>query len=210
MPARIPHVLVNGTTGIAVGMATDIPPHNLREIINACIHLLDNPEAGIAELCEHVPGPDFPTEAEIITARSDLLSLYATGNGSLRARAVYKREDGNIVITALPHQVSPSKIIEQLAAQMRAKKLPMIEDIRDESDHESDPHVSSARTDRRRRDHAAPVRDHRSREELSRQSQHDRSRWPTAGQESPADSRRMAALPQRYGHASPEAPPGKS
>ena len=137
MPARIPHVLVNGTTGIAVGMATDIPPHNLREIINACIHLLDNPEAGIAELCEHVPGPDFPTEAEIITARSDLLSLYATGNGSLRARAVYKREDGNIVITALPHQVSPSKIIEQLAAQMRAKKLPMIEDIRDESDHEN-------------------------------------------------------------------------
>ncbi|HOX72919.1 MAG TPA: DNA topoisomerase IV subunit A [Dokdonella sp.] len=137
MPARIPHVLINGTTGIAVGMATDIPPHNLREIINACIHLLDNPEAGIAELCEHVPGPDFPTEAEIITARSDLLSLYATGNGSLRARAVYKREDGNIVITALPHQVSPSKIIEQLAAQMRAKKLPMIEDIRDESDHEN-------------------------------------------------------------------------
>ncbi len=135
MPARIPHVLINGTTGIAVGMATDIPPHNLREIVNACIHLLDNPDASIAELCEHVPGPDFPTEAEIITSKGDLLNMYSTGNGSLRARAVYVREDGNIVITALPHQVSPSKIVEQLAAQMRAKKLPMIEDIRDESDH---------------------------------------------------------------------------
>ena len=135
MPARIPHVLINGTTGIAVGMATEIPPHNLREIVNACIHLLDNPDASIAELCEHVPGPDFPTEAEIITSKGDLLNMYSTGNGSLRARAVYVREDGNIVITALPHQVSPSKIVEQLAAQMRAKKLPMIEDIRDESDH---------------------------------------------------------------------------
>ncbi|HET9034015.1 MAG TPA: DNA topoisomerase IV subunit A [Dokdonella sp.] len=135
MPSRIPHVLINGTTGIAVGMATDIPPHNLREIVDACIHLLDNPDASIAELCEFVPGPDFPTEAEIITPKSDLLNMYTTGNGSLRARAVYTREDGNIVITALPHQVSPSKIIEQLATQMRAKKLPMIEDVRDESDH---------------------------------------------------------------------------
>ena len=137
MPARIPHVLINGTTGIAVGMATDIPPHNLREIVSACIHLLDNPEASIAELCEFVPGPDYPTEAEIITPKSDLLTMYTTGNGSLRARAIYTREDGNIVITALPHQVSPSKIVEQLAAQMRAKKLPMIEDVRDESDHEN-------------------------------------------------------------------------
>jgi topoisomerase-4 subunit A len=137
LPARVPHVLINGTTGIAVGMATDIPSHNLREVANACIHLLDEPTASIADLCEHVRGPDFPTEAEIITPRNDLLALYATGNGSLRARAVYAREDGNIVITALPHQVSPSKVIEQLAAQMRAKKLPMIEDIRDESDHEN-------------------------------------------------------------------------
>jgi topoisomerase-4 subunit A len=137
LPARVPHVLVNGTTGIAVGMATDIPPHNLREVVSACIHLLDEPNASIAELCEHLPAPDFPTEAEIITSKNDLLALYATGNGTLRARAVYTREDGNIVITALPHQVSPSKIIEQLATQMRAKKLPMIEDIRDESDHEN-------------------------------------------------------------------------
>ena len=137
LPARVPHVLLNGSTGIAVGMATDVPPHNLREIVAACIHLLDNPEASIAELCEHVPGPDFPTSAEIITPRNDLLAMYATGNGSVRARATYTREDANIVITALPYQVSPSKIIEQLAAQMRAKKLPMIEDIRDESDHEN-------------------------------------------------------------------------
>ncbi|HQV48892.1 MAG TPA: DNA topoisomerase IV subunit A [Dokdonella sp.] len=137
LPARVPHVLVNGTTGIAVGMATDIPPHNLREVVSACIHLLDEPNASIAELCEHLPAPDFPTEAEIITSKNDLLALYATGNGTLRARAVYTREDGNIVITALPHQVSPSKIIEQLATQMRAKKLPMIEDLRDESDHEN-------------------------------------------------------------------------
>ncbi|MEZ5462785.1 DNA topoisomerase IV subunit A [Dokdonella sp.] len=137
MPARIPHVLINGTTGIAVGMATDIPPHNLREVATACIRLLDEPNASIEDLCEHVRGPDYPTEAEIITPRSELLNLYSTGNGSLRARAIYQREDANIVITALPHQVSPSKIIEQLAAQMRAKKLPMIEDVRDESDHEN-------------------------------------------------------------------------
>jgi topoisomerase-4 subunit A len=137
LPARIPHVLINGTTGIAVGMATDIPPHNLREIVSACIRLLDDPEASIADLCEHVLGPDYPTAAEIITPKSDLLAMYASGNGSVRARALYTREDGNIVITALPYQVSPSKIIEQLAAQMRAKKLPMIEDLRDESDHEN-------------------------------------------------------------------------
>jgi topoisomerase-4 subunit A len=137
LPARVPHVLLNGSMGIAVGMATDIPPHNLRELATACIRLLDEPNATVAELCEHVPGPDYPTEAEIITPRADLLSIYQTGGGSVRARAVYQREDGNIVITALPHQVSPSKILEQIAAQMRAKKLPMIEDLRDESDHEN-------------------------------------------------------------------------
>ncbi|THD08062.1 DNA topoisomerase IV subunit A [Rhodanobacter lindaniclasticus] len=137
LPARVPHVLLNGSMGIAVGMATDIPPHNLRELATACIRLLDEPNATVAELCEHVPGPDYPTEAEIITPRADLLAIYQTGGGSVRARAVYRREEGNIVITALPHQVSPSKILEQIAAQMRAKKLPMIEDLRDESDHEN-------------------------------------------------------------------------
>ena len=137
LPARVPHVLLNGSMGIAVGMATDIPPHNLREVVSACIRLLDDPDATVADLCEHVLGPDYPTEAEIITPRKELLAIYTTGNGSLRARAVYQVEDGNVVITALPHQVSPSKILEQIAAQMRAKKLPMIEDLRDESDHEN-------------------------------------------------------------------------
>ncbi|MCP1374342.1 DNA topoisomerase IV subunit A [Dyella lutea] len=137
LPARVPHVLLNGSMGIAVGMATDIPPHNLREVVSACIRLLDDPDATVADLCEHVLGPDYPTEAEIITPRKELLAIYTTGNGSLRARAVYGVEDGNVVITALPHQVSPSKILEQIAAQMRAKKLPMIEDLRDESDHEN-------------------------------------------------------------------------
>jgi len=130
-------VLLNGSMGIAVSMATDIPPHNLRELATACIRLLDEPDATVAQLCEHVLGPDYPTEAEIITPRADLLAIYQTGGGSVRARAVYQREEGNIVITALPHQVSPSKILEQIAAQMRAKKLPMIEDLRDESDHEN-------------------------------------------------------------------------
>jgi topoisomerase-4 subunit A len=137
LPSRLPHVLLNGSMGIAVGMATDIPPHNLREIASACIRLLDDPDATVADLCEHVRGPDYPTKAEIITPAKELLAMYQTGNGSVRARAIYLREEGNIVITALPHQVSPSKIIEQIAAQMRAKKLPMIEDLRDESDHEN-------------------------------------------------------------------------
>ena len=137
LPSRVPHVLLNGSMGIAVGMATDIPPHNLRELASACIRLLDDPDATVADLFEHVRGPDYPTEAEIITPRSDLLTMYQNGIGSVRARAVYQREEGNTVITALPHQVSPSKILEQIAAQMRAKKLPMIEDLRDESDHEN-------------------------------------------------------------------------
>ncbi len=137
LPSRVPHVLLNGSTGIAVGMATDIPPHNLREIASACIRLLDEPETSIADLCEHVKGPDFPSTAEIITPASELAAMYATGNGSVRCRAVWKKEDGNVVVTALPYQVSPSKIIEQIANQMRAKKLPMLEDIRDESDHEN-------------------------------------------------------------------------
>ena len=137
LPARVPHVLLNGTTGIAVGMATDIPPHNLREVVSACIRLLDEPKTTVEELCEHVQGPDYPTEAEIITPRAELLKIYHTGNGSLRMRACWEREDGDIVITALPFQASGSKILEQIAAQMQAKKLPMVEDLRDESDHEN-------------------------------------------------------------------------
>jgi len=137
LPAQVPHVLLNGTTGIAVGMATDIPPHNLKEVVSACIHLLDQPQASVRELCEHIQGPDFPTEAEIISPREDIISAYQTGRGSVRMRAVWTREDGDIVITALPHQASPAKILEQIAGQMQAKKLPMVADLRDESDHEN-------------------------------------------------------------------------
>ncbi len=135
LPARLPHLLLNGTTGIAVGMATDVPPHNLREIVSACLRLLDDPDATVRDLCEHVCGPDYPTSAEIITPAADLLAMYETGHGSVRARATFVREGHNVVIDALPYQVSPSKVIEQIAAQMRAKKLPWLEDIRDESDH---------------------------------------------------------------------------
>lgn len=135
LPARLPHLLLNGTTGIAVGMATDVPPHNLGEVVSACVRLLDDPDATVADLCEHVRGPDYPTSAEIITPAADLRAMYETGNGSVRARATFAREGQNIIVTALPYQVSPSKVIEQIAAQMRAKKLPWLEDIRDESDH---------------------------------------------------------------------------
>ncbi|MEX5571873.1 DNA topoisomerase IV subunit A [Pseudomonas lijiangensis] len=137
LPARLPNILLNGTTGIAVGMATDVPPHNLREVASACVHLLDDPKASIEDLCVHVKGPDYPTEAEIITPQADLLKIYETGRGSVRMRAVYRVEDGDIVVTALPHQVSGAKVLEQIAAQMQAKKLPMVADLRDESDHEN-------------------------------------------------------------------------
>ncbi len=136
LPARLPNVLLNGATGIAVGMATDIPPHNLREVAAACVRLLEEPKATVAQLCEHVRGPDFPTGAEIISPREELLRLYESGNGTFRARARYEIEDGEIVITELPYQVSGAKVLEQVANQMRAKKLPMVDDLRDESDHE--------------------------------------------------------------------------
>ena len=137
LPARLPNILLNGTTGIAVGMATDIPPHNLKEVASACIRLLEAPKSTVQELCEHIKGPDFPTKAEIITPQSDIQQMYETGNGSIKMRAIWEKEEGNIVITALPHQSSGSKILEQIAAQMQAKKLPMLEDLRDESDHEN-------------------------------------------------------------------------
>ena len=137
MPARLPNVLLNGASGIAVGMATDIPPHNIKEVTNACIHLLDHPKATINELYEFIKGPDFPTRAEIITPAKDILEMYKKGNGSIRQRAVYQRENGDIVITALPYQASGAKILEQIAGQMLAKKLPTVSDLRDESDHEN-------------------------------------------------------------------------
>jgi len=137
LPAQVPNILLNGTTGIAVGMATDIPPHNLREVVAATIKLLGSPKATVADLCEHVQGPDFPTNAEIITPRDEIVALYETGRGGLRMRAVWDTEGGDIVITALPHQVSGSRLLEQVAQQMQAKKLPMVSDLRDESDHEN-------------------------------------------------------------------------
>ena len=137
LPARLPHILLNGTMGIAVGMATDIPPHNLNELADACVMLLDNPKAGLADLLEVVQGPDYPTEAEIITPKADIAKMYEQGKGSIKMRATWRKKDGEIVITALPHQASPSKVIEQIATQMRNKKLPMVDDIRDESDHEN-------------------------------------------------------------------------
>jgi topoisomerase-4 subunit A len=137
LPARLPNVLLNGTTGIAVGMATDIPPHNATEVIAALSHLLDNPKATLSEICQFIPGPDFPTEAELITPRKELKDIYRTGNGSFRLRAVYTMENEEIIITALPHQVSGAKILEQIAGQMQQKKLPLISDLRDESDHEN-------------------------------------------------------------------------
>jgi topoisomerase-4 subunit A len=136
LPARVPNILLNGTTGIAVGMATDIPPHNLREVVSACIRLLEDPDTPLRELMKDVKGPDFPTGGEIISSKADIKQIYETGNGSIRARAVYELEDGEIVITQLPYQVSGAKVQEQVAAQINAKKLPMVEDIRDESDHE--------------------------------------------------------------------------
>ena len=137
LPARLPNALLNGSTGIAVGMATDIPPHNLREVATACIHLIEYPKSTTAELCEYIPGPDYPTEAEIISRQEDLQRIYETGNGSVRMRAAWEMENGHVVITALPYQVSGSKLLEQIAAQMSAKKLPWVEDLRDESDHEN-------------------------------------------------------------------------
>ena len=137
LPARLPNVLLNGGSGIAVGMATDIPPHNLIEIANACIYLLDKPKASIFEICRIIRGPDFPTDAELITSAEEILELYRTGKGTLKARATYLKENGEIILTSLPYQVSGAKILEQIATQMQKKKLPMVVDIRDESDHEN-------------------------------------------------------------------------
>ena len=137
LPARLPHILLNGITGIAVGMATDIPPHNAREVTAACIHLLDNPKADLNDLLEFVQGPDYPTEAEVITPRSDIKKIYETGRGSFKSRAVYHVDHGDIIITALPYRVSGGKILKDIAKQMQDKKLPMVSDLRDESDHEN-------------------------------------------------------------------------
>src|SRR5690606_6117552 len=137
LSAQLPNVLLNGGMGIAVGMSTDIPPHNIHEVIGALLLLLEDPETSLANLVKKIPAPDYLTAAEIITPRAELKKIYETGSGTLNARAVYEIEDGNIVVTALPYQVSGAKVLEQIAAQMRAKKLPLVTDLRDESDHEN-------------------------------------------------------------------------
>ena len=137
LPARLPNILLNGGMGIAVGMSTDIPPHNIKEVVSACVRLLDAPKSTVTELCEHIQAPDYPTEAEIISSPEDIRAIYETGTGQIRARAIYEKETDGIVITALPYQVSGARVQEQIAQQMNAKKLPMVEDLRDESDHEN-------------------------------------------------------------------------
>ena len=136
LPARLPNLVLNGTTGIAVGLSTDVPPHNLREVASALVHLIDNPKATISQIMKHVKGPDFPTGGELVSPKSDITQIYKTGGGTLRLRASYKIENNDIVITALPYQISGGKVLEQIATQMRNKKLPLVEDLRDESDHE--------------------------------------------------------------------------
>ncbi len=137
LPAQLPFVLLNGSTGIAVGMATDIPPHNINEVISACVHMLDSPKASVVDLMTHIKGPDFPTDANIISSEQEIREVYETGRGSIKARARYHIENGEVIVTALPHQASPAKVLEQIAQQMNAKKLPMLVDLRDESDHEN-------------------------------------------------------------------------
>ncbi len=137
LPARLPNLLLNGTTGIAVGMSTDIPPHNMREVVSACVYLLDSPKATVEDLCQHIKGPDYPTGGEIVTPHDEIVAIYKTGNGTLKLRAKFENESGQIVVTELPHQVSGAKVLEQIATQMRARKLPMVSDLRDESDHEN-------------------------------------------------------------------------
>ncbi len=136
LPARLPNLLLNGTSGIAVGLSTDVPPHNLKEVASALIQLIDNPKANVTALMKHIKGPDYPTGGELVSPRDDIKEIYETGGGTLRLRAAYKIENGDIVITSLPHQISGGKVLEQIAMQMRAKKLPQVEDLRDESDHE--------------------------------------------------------------------------
>ena len=137
LPAQVPNLLLNGTSGIAVGMATDVPPHNLLEVIAGCIQLLEKPSTELDELMQIIPAPDYPTDAYIVSSKEDLRQMYETGNGSVKMRAGYIKEDGEIVIESLPYQTSGAKVITQIAAQMRNKKLPLVEDLRDESDHEN-------------------------------------------------------------------------
>jgi hypothetical protein len=200
LPARLPHLLLNGTTGIAVGMATDVPPHNLNEIVSACVRLLDDPDATVRDLCEHVRGPDYPTAAEIITPAADLRRCTRPAAAACARAPCSCEEQANIVITALPYQVSPSKIIEQIANQMRAKKLPLARGhARRIRPRQPDPHRAGAAQQPRgcRTADGPPVRDHRPGEELPRQHERDRPRRAPAGQAPEDAADRMAGVPHR-------------
>ena len=210
LPARLPNILLNGSTGIAVGMATDIPPHNLREVVSACIRLLDEPKSTVADLCEHILAPDFPTDAEIITPREDILKMYETGYGSVKMRAIWEKEDSDIVITALPHQVSPAKVLEQIAAQMQAKKLPMVEDLRDESDHENPTRLvivpRSNRVDiEQLLNHLFATTDLE--RNYPRQYEHHWQRRQATGTGSAQPAETMADIPSGHGHTQTGVPP---
>ncbi len=136
LPTRLPNMLLNGASGIAVGMSTDIPPHNMREVVAGLVHVLDHPNTDVASLCAIIQGPDYPTGCEIITPKADIVAMYTTGKGSIRQRAIYEAKGDEIIIKVVPYQVSPAKICQQIADQMRAKKLPMVIDLSDQSDHE--------------------------------------------------------------------------
>ncbi|MDF9776472.1 DNA gyrase/topoisomerase IV subunit A [Pseudomonas baetica] len=213
LPARLPNILLNGTTGIAVGMATDVPPHNLREVATACVRLLDEPKATVEQLCEHIQGPDYPTEAEIITPRADLLKIYETGRGSVRMRAVYHIEDGDIIVTALPHQVSGAKVLEQIAAMMQAKpsKAPQncrsARRIRPRKPVPDRDHSGCAEELRPRCLDAAPVRQHRAGVELPGQHQHHRPGRQAAAEKPARVAGRMAGVPGADRTSSPAIPP---
>ena len=198
LPARLPHVLLNGAAGIAVGMATDVPPHNVREIVAACVRLVDEPQASVTDLCEHVRGPDFPTDAEIVTPREELVAMYQSGSGSVRMRARFERENGAVVVTALPYQVSGSKVLEQIAHQMLAKKLPMVEGpprrVEPRKPH-SARHRPEVESHRCRSTDVASVRDDRSGAVLPSQHDRRRTRQPSEARESEVDSERVARLP---------------
>jgi topoisomerase-4 subunit A len=135
-PAKVPSILLNGTSGIAVGMATDIPSHNLNEVIDATVHMLENPSSDLTDILKYIKGPDFSNGAKLIISDDELNEIYTTGKGGYKIQAKWTKEDNQIIINALPYQASGAKILEQIADQMQNKKIPMVVDLTDEGDHE--------------------------------------------------------------------------
>jgi topoisomerase IV subunit A len=211
LPAQLPNLLLNGTSGIAVGMSTDVPPHNLKEVAAALIRLLDEPDATLGDLMKHIKGPDFPTGGELVSSRADLVQIYKTGGGTLRLRARYEIEDGEIVITELPFQTSGAKVLEQIAAQMTAKKLPMMEDLRDESDHENPTRLvfsAKAKVDLDALMNQLFVCDDRARAHGASQRQRHRARRPPRSIRPEGAARGMVEISHDDGQAQARAPLG--